>query len=86
MKYVVFALSVAAFCIMLYQQPEKKTVEVNVVVKQGDILQDIIYELKEQYNDSRDWREIYCEAKQDNAFGRYIIPGQNIVFKMVVDK
>lgn len=86
MKYVAFILSIAIFCFIFYQQPEKKIVEVNVVVKQGDVLQDIIYKLKEKYNDSRDWREIYCEAKQDNAFSRYIIPGQNIVFKMVVDK
>ena len=57
----------------------KQTVTVTVTVQAGDTLEEIIYDLKETYDDQRDWREICAQAERDNAFGRYILP-VNILF------
>ena len=47
-------------------------------------MEEIIYDLKETYDDQRDWREICAQAERDNAFGRYILPGEHIIFNMEV--
>ena len=57
----------------------KQTVAVTVTVRAGDTLEEIICDLKETYDDQRDWR-----AERDNAFGRYILPGEHIIFNMEV--
>lgn len=85
MKYCFIVLCIAAVCLGFYKQPEE-FVEVNVVVKQGDVLQDIIHDLKEKYNDSRDWREICFEVSELNNLGTYIYPGQVLKIRMVADK
>lgn len=76
-------LLAGCYCLFQYTQQPVRYQPVTVYVKQGDTLHDIIRELKYQYQDERDWREIYCEAKQDNAFSRYIVPGQKLVFRMI---
>ena len=62
----------------------KQTVAVTVTVRVGDTLEEIIYDLKETYDDQRDWREICAQAERDNALGRYILPGEHIIFNMEV--
>lgn len=53
----------------------KQTVAVTVTVRTGDTLEEIICDLKETYDDQRDWREICAQAERDNALGRYIRRG-----------
>ena len=57
-------------------------VPVSITVTKGDTLEGIIYRLKKEYNDRRDWRKIAFAAKERNQLGRWIYPGQIIVFEM----
>lgn len=83
MKYFLVVLGLAA-CLFyaVFANEPKQTVTVTVVVHAGDTLEEIIYDLKETYDDHRDWREICAQAERDNAFGRFILPGQHIIFNM----
>lgn len=57
-----------------------------VTVSKGDTMESIICNLKEEYHDTRDWRAIAYSAYEDNDIGKYIYPGQVLVFKMEVHK
>ena len=57
-------------------------IPVTVTVAQGDTLEEIILRLKKEYNDRRDWREIAYYAEKANRLGRWLQPGQVIVFNM----
>jgi cell division protein YceG involved in septum cleavage len=84
-KYFLTVLGLA--CCLWYSffmDEPKQTVAVTVTVQAGDTLEEIIYDLKEAYDDQRDWREICAQAEMDNAFGRYILPGEHIIFNMEV--
>lgn len=86
MKYCLIILCIAAVCLGFHQQQPKEFIEVNVVVKKGDVLQDIVYDLKQKYNDSRDWREICFEVGELNNLGEFIYPGQVLKIRLVADK
>lgn len=47
MKYCLIILCIAAVCLGFHQQQPKEFIEANVVVKKGDVLQDIVYDLKQ---------------------------------------
>lgn len=78
---MILLMAACLACAAFTRQPVE-TVAVTVTVRSGDTMEGIIYDLKEAYNDRRDWREIYAQAKRDNTFTRYIVPGQQIVFRM----
>ncbi|MED9992727.1 hypothetical protein [Phascolarctobacterium faecium] len=85
MKYFLAVLGlVCCLWYSFFMDDPKQTVAVTVTVQAGDTLEEIIYDLKETYDDQRDWREICAQAERDNAFGRYILPGEHIVFNMEV--
>ena len=50
MKYLLLIILAAFFCVAFHPQP-KEVVTVKVVVQQGDVLQNIIWKLKEKYGD-----------------------------------
>lgn len=56
---------------------------VMVTVRKGDTLAQIANDLKEKYDDDRDWRYIVWQAQEDNEIGEFIFPGQQIIFRMV---
>lgn len=86
MKYLLLIILLAAFfCVAFHPQP-KEVITVKVVVKHGDVLQNIVYDLKEKYNDQRDWREICFYAKEKNALGDFIYPGQVLLIDVVKEK
>ena len=67
-----------------FMDEPKQTVAVTVTVRTGDTLEEIICDLKETYDDQRDWREICAQAERDNALGSYILPGGHIIVNMEV--
>lgn len=86
MKYLLLIILLAAFlCAAFHPQP-KEVVTVKVVVKQGDVLQNIVWKLKEKYGDSRDWREICYYAGEKNSLGKFIYPGQVLYIDVVKEK
>ena len=62
-----------------FMDEPKQTVAVTVTVRAGDTLEEIIYDLKETYDDQRDWREICAQAERDNALAA-IFCRVNILF------
>lgn len=85
MKYLLLIILAAFFYVAFHPQP-KEVVTVKVVVQQGDVLQNIIWKLKEKYGDSRDWREICYYAGQKNALDQFIYPGQVLYIDVVKEK
>ena len=67
-----------------FMEGPKQTVAVTVTVRAGETLEEYMFEINEAYDDQRDWREICAQAERDNAFGRYILPGEHIIFNMEV--
>ena len=89
MKFMIIIVSVLAFCAGYEYCDAQRPVEykpVTVTVTDGDTLGAIAWRLKRDYNDTRDWRVIASQAKEDNSLGRYIYPGQKIVVKVEVKK
>lgn len=55
---------------------------VTVTVAEGDTLGALAWRMKNEYGDQRDWRVIADWARENNKLGRYVYPGQNIVFQV----
>lgn len=87
MKY--FIIFLTAFCLGWEYADAQRPVEykpVTVTVTDGDTLGAIAWRLKSDYEDSRDWRVIASQAKEENNLGQYIYPGQKLLFKVEVKK
>ena len=54
------------------------------VVREGDTMQSIIERAQKEFGDTRDWRVIAHQAKEDNSLESFIYPGQFIILRMVV--
>lgn len=81
MKKLFFAivLILTAICVGggIYS-PEPAPITVEHTVQTGQTLWDIAGELKCQYGDRRDVREIIFEITQSNGGNGYIYPGQRL--------
>ena len=83
MRYILIAI--AAFCIGFEYSEAQHPAEyypVTVTVAEGDTLGSLAWRMKNEYGDQRDWRVIADWAQENNKLGRYVYPGQNIVFQV----
>ena len=87
MKKLLALVLVAICCNYAYEAMRPvEHINVSVIVRKGDTLQDIICDLQKEYGSKQDWREICYEVRKANGFTKYIMPGQELVIPLKIKK
>lgn len=71
------ALTIAALFAAGFEDPEPARMEISREVDRGETVWDIAWDLKDEYKDPRDVRQIVYEIKRDNG-GDLIHEGQRL--------
>lgn len=61
-------------------------INIPVIVKRGDCLQDIICDLQEKYGDRQDWRIIAHRICESHGITKYIYPGQELIVPLEIKR